>query len=100
MTTGQCTNLTPEQVDSVARGALPSSDERKLLAAFKGDPASLGPPEQLLLGLMSLPADLEDRLACARLAGAFSSKVEVIREAAVALQGACDVSRPLPDALG
>ena len=108
ISTGHTPLLSEEQVDNIAK-SLATSDERKMLAAYRPPPPpppaaedeagpaapvpELGPAEQLLLGLMAIPM-LEEKLGCVRLVGSFRPRLQAVSEAAETLYCACKVRIP------
>ncbi|GAX75451.1 hypothetical protein CEUSTIGMA_g2895.t1, partial [Chlamydomonas eustigma] len=87
ISSGHTPHLSEEQVDQLSK-CTATADERKVLSAYQGAIAELGQAEQLMLGLMAIPA-LEEKLACARLVAAFRPKINEICTSANTLQGAC-----------
>ncbi len=89
--TGRSKMLDDERLDNLVK-CLATADERKLLSAYAGPREALGAAEQLMLGLMGMPA-LEERLACARLVGSFGARMSGVRRVAETLDAACSEVR-------
>ena len=107
VSTGHTLLLSEEQVDNIAK-SLATPDERKALLAYTSshpqvapaDPPStegpqaivpvLGAPEQLLIGLMTIPM-LEDKLSSVRLVRSFRPRLQTATQTASTLSSACKV---------
>ena len=88
-------------MDHIAK-SLATPDERKVLSAYsppvplreevQSQVPELGAAEQLLLGLMEIPA-LDQKLGCVKLVNSFKPRIAMVADAADVLFNACKVRK-------